>query len=78
MTGRKAAFTYAGAESKLGMACDSATPSDAKHTTPSATKTASAIQSCGQSSPNTTVPHTVMSATCEAVLVIALPAIPAR
>ena len=34
MTGRKIALTYAGAESKFGIACDSATPSEARQTTP--------------------------------------------
>ena len=35
ITGRKTALTYAGAESKFGIACESATPSEAKQTTPS-------------------------------------------
>jgi hypothetical protein len=62
----------------LGIACESATPSAAKQTTPSTTKTTSAAQSCGQSSPKMSDPAAVISATCRAVLVTALPAIPAR
>ena len=50
--GRKTTLTYAGAESRFGIACDSATPSEAKQITPTTTKTASASQFCGQSSPN--------------------------
>ena len=42
---KNTAFTYAGADSELGIACDSATPSDEKHTTPTARKTISANQS---------------------------------
>src|SRR5918997_6981620 len=78
ITGRNAALTYAGAESKLGIAWDSATPSEAKQITPSATNTTREPQSRGQSRPKTTLPAAVISPTWTAVLVTALPAIPAR
>ena len=78
ITGRNTAFTYAGADSKFGIACESATPSDAKQTTPSATNTTSATQSCGQSMPKNSCPATMMSATWSAVFVTALPAMPGQ
>ena len=49
-------MTYAGADSEFGIACESATPSEAKQTTPASVKTASASQSPGQLTPNTTCP----------------------
>ena len=76
--GRNAALTYAGAASRFGITCESATPSEAKQITPTTTKIASDSQSCGQSRPNTRCPVAVMITICSAVLVIALPAIPAR
>ena len=71
-------MTYAGADSALGIACESATPSEAKQTTPSATNTASASQSCGQSTPNSTLPETITTASWSATLVTAPAATPAR
>ncbi len=69
-------MTYAGAESKLGMAWENATPSDAKHSTPAATNTTSSSQSRGQPVPKSSRPATVMIVIWTAVLVTALPAIP--
>ena len=76
--GRKTAFTYAGADSEFGIACESATPSEAKQTTPSARKTSSASQSPGHAIPKKTRPATITTATCTTVLATALAAIPAR
>ena len=71
-------MTYAAVDSKFGIACENATPSDAKQTTPAATNTTSSSQSFGQPVPKNTRPATVMIAICSAVLVTALPAIPSR
>ena len=72
-------MTYAGADSEFGIACESATPSDAKQTTPSATNTTSANQSCGQATPEEQLAGDDHDARPAAtVLVTALPAIPAR
>ena len=76
--GRKTAFTYAGADSEFGIACDNATPSDAKQTTPSARNTSSASQSLGQSMPKKIRPATITTAICTTVLATALAAMPAR
>ena len=76
--GRKTAFTYAGADSEFGIACDSATPSDAKQITPAARNTSSANQSPGHGMPKNSLPATITTPTCSTVLVIALAAIPAR
>src|SRR5436305_786506 len=51
ITGRNTAFTYAGAESKLGITCEKATPNEAKQITPVATNTRSSPQSRGQPVP---------------------------
>ena len=71
-------MTYAGADSELGIACESATPSDAKQSTPSAVKTASATQSPGHETPNTRCPAQITIASCSTTLVTALAATPAR
>ena len=76
--GRNTAFTYAGADSEFGIACESATPSDAKQTTPAARNTSSANQSPGHGIPKKALPATSTTATWSTVLAIALAAIPAR
>ena len=74
ITGRKTALTITGADSELGMAWDSATPSEAKHTTPAATNTISSSQSLGQLSPKNSLPATTTIETWTAALVTALAA----
>src|SRR5690242_20036381 len=76
--GRKIAFTYAGADSELGIACDSATPSAAKQITPAARNTSSASQSPGHGMLKNIFPARITIATCSTLLVTALAPIPAR
>src|SRR5437588_10978767 len=60
------------------MTCESATPSEAKHTTPAAANSASSGQSRGQGIPNNSLPARVMIVICSAVFVTALAASPPR
>src|SRR3954447_234271 len=78
ITGRNTALTYAGAESKFGITCEKATPSDAKHTTPTATNTSSSSGSRSPSTPKSALPATRMITTCSAVFVTAFAATPPR
>ena len=78
MTGRKTALTYAGAESKFGITCENATPSEAKQTTPATTNTTSSIGSFNPSTPKKALPATSTMATCSSVLVTAFAATPPR
>src|SRR3954468_15267609 len=71
MSGRNTAFVSAGAASRLGMTWASATPSDAKQTTPAATNTTSSGTSLGQPVPKKMRPTTVTSVTWTTVLVMA-------
>ena len=78
ITGTNTALTTAGADSKLGIACDSATPSVAKQTTPSATNRTSSRPSGGQPRPKNTRPATTTMPIWIAALVTALSARPPR
>ena len=79
ITGTNTALTTAGADSKLGIACESATPSAAKQTTPSDREQRRArAPSGGQPRPKNTRPATTTMPIWIAALVTAFSASPPR